>query len=182
MMHLDAGGTSLTRHCVVMAWFPQELIDVATYCFRYSRVSELGNTWDNGPSHSRTIQKTPSLNHVQSEVEAAFERTLDPIARSPASGKSVAGITNLFEDDLFGTGGNEMLQRVQTRPGKDFQVGSEDWNYVTFTGQRSRWTQHSQNGPYIEVNQTKATDELEEIPVAIALLQWTQCTEAYWGR
>ena len=94
----------------------------------------------------------------------------------------MAGIINLFVVDLFGTGANEMEQRVLTRPRKDFQVGSEDWNYVTFTGQRIRWTQHSQNGPYIEVNQTKATDELEEIPVANALLQWTQCTEAYWDR
>ena len=36
---------------------------------------------------------------------------------------------------------------------------------VAFTGQRIRWTQDSQNGPYIEVTQNKATDELEEIPV-----------------
>ena len=44
----------------------------------------------------------------RSEMEAAFEKTLDPIAGSPATGKSVAGIINLFVDDLFGTGGNEM--------------------------------------------------------------------------
>ena len=36
---------------------------------------------------------------------------------------------------------------------------------MTFTGQKIRWTQDSQNGPYIEVNQNKAIDELEEIPV-----------------
>ena len=66
-------------------------------------------------------------------------------------------------DDLFGTGGNEMEQRVLTRPGKDSQ-------------DRIRWTQDSQNGPFIEVNQNKATDELEEIPVAIVLFQCTQCT------
>ena len=36
---------------------------------------------------------------------------------------------------------------------------------VAFTGQRIRWTQDSQNGPYIGVTQNKATDELEEIPV-----------------
>ena len=62
----------------------------------------------------------------QSEVEAALERTLDAIAGSPATGKSVAGIINLFVDDLSGTGGDEMEQRVLTRPRKDFQVGSED--------------------------------------------------------
>ena len=89
----------------------------------------------------------------QSEMEAAFEKTLDPIAGSPAAGKSVATIINLFVDDLFGTRGNEMEQRVLTRLRKDFQVGSEDWNDVAFTGQRIRWTQDSQNGPYIEVSQ-----------------------------
>ena len=42
MMRPDAGGISLTKHCVVMAWFPHELIDVVTCCTQYSRVSELG--------------------------------------------------------------------------------------------------------------------------------------------
>ena len=36
-----------------------------------------------------------------------------------------------------------MEQRVLTRLRKDFQVGSEDWNGVAFTGQRIRWTQDS---------------------------------------
>ena len=33
---------------------------------------------------------------------------MDPIAGSPATGKTVAGIINLFVDDLFGTSGTEM--------------------------------------------------------------------------
>ena len=48
----------------------------------------------------------------RSEMEAAFEKKKKkrwiPIAGSPATGKSVAGFINLFVDDLFGTGGNEM--------------------------------------------------------------------------
>ena len=40
-------------------------------------------------------------------MDAAFEKTLDPIARSPATGKSVAKIFNIFVDDLFGTGGTD---------------------------------------------------------------------------
>ena len=40
---------------------------------------------------------------------------LDPIEGSPATGKSVAGIINPFVDDLFGTGGTEMEQRVPAR-------------------------------------------------------------------
>ena len=51
-----------------------------------------------------------------------------------------------------------MQQRVLAILGKDFQVGSEGWNDVAFTGQRRRWTQDSQNGPYIEVSQNKAID------------------------
>ena len=88
-------------------------------------------------------------------MDAAFEKTLDPIAGSPSTGKSVAGIINLFVDDLFGTGGTEIEQRVLARLGKDFQVGSEDWNDVTFTRQRIRWTKDPQSGLYLEVSQEK---------------------------
>ena len=112
----------------------------------------------------------------QSEMEAAFTTTLDPIAGSPATGKSVAGTMNLFVDDLFGTSGNEEEQRVLTTLRKDFQVGSEDWNDVTFTRQWIRWTQDSQNGPYIEISQNKATDELEEIPVERNTKEDLHCT------
>ena len=79
----------------------------------------------------------------------------------------MAGIINLFVHDLFGTGGNEMAQRVLTRIRKDFQVGLKDWNDVAFTTQRIRWTQDYQNVPNIEVSQDKAIDELEEIPVEL---------------
>ena len=102
---------------------------------------------------------------MRTEVDAASERKLDPIEGSPAPRKSVAGIKNLLVDDLFGTGGTEMEQCVPARLRKDFQVGSEDWNDVTFTGERIRWTKDSQSGSCIEVRQQKAIDELEEIPV-----------------
>ena len=166
-MHADADGTFLTKHFVAMAWFPHEPIDVVTYCILCSRVSKLGNTGYKGPSHSRTAQKKPPLNHViDHKGELHLKKTLDPIVGSPATRKSLAGITNLFVDALFGTGGNEIGHRVLTRLEKDFQVGSEDWNDVAFTGQqRIRWTKDSQNGPYIGVSQNKAIDELEEISV-----------------
>ena len=51
----------------------------------------------------------------QSKMDRAFEKTLDPTEGSPATGKSVAGIIGLFADDLFGTGGTEMEQRVLAR-------------------------------------------------------------------
>ena len=71
-------------------------IDAATCCIRYSRLSKLGNTGDKGPS--------PSLNHVSNQKwRLHLEITLDLIAGSPATGKSVEGIINLSVDDLFGT-------------------------------------------------------------------------------
>ena len=72
---------------------------------------------------------------------------MDPIDGSPATRKPVAGIISLFVDDLYGTSGNEMEQRVLTRRRKYFQVGPEDWNDVAFTSQRIRWTQDSQKDP-----------------------------------
>ena len=90
---------------------------------------------------------------------------LDPIEGSPAIGKSVAGTMNLFVDDLLGTSGTELEQRVLARLSKDFQVDSEDWNDLLFTGQRIRWMKDPQSGSRIEVSPEKAIEELEEIPV-----------------
>ena len=158
---------------------PHEPIDAVTCCIRYCRVSELGITGDKGPSHSSTAQKTPLIESREtSEMEAAFEKNAGPIAGSPATGKSVTRIINLFVDDLYRTGGNEMEQRVLTRIRKYVQVGSEDWNDVAFTGQRILWTQDPQTGPYIEVSQEKAIEELEEIPVERNTKEDLQCTPA----
>ena len=81
-----------------------------------------------------------------------------------------------------------MEQRVLTRLRKDFQVGSEDWNDEAFTRQRTRLTQDSQNGPYIEVSQNKAMGAPEGFQwnetrrKTSSAIQCTQCTEAYWDR
>ena len=48
-------------------------------------------------------------------MEVAFQKTLNPAAGSPAMRKSVARSIDLVVDDLFGSGGNEMEQRVWTR-------------------------------------------------------------------
>ena len=101
---------------------------------------------------------------------------MDPFAGSPAAGKSVAGIINLFVDDLFGTSEIEMEHRVPSRLRKDFQVGSEDWNDVALTGQRIRWTQDSPKGRTLNSVKTRP------------LMSWRKSlwneerTEAYWDR
>ena len=79
-------------------------------------------------------------------------------------------------DDLFGTGGTELEQRVLSRLRKDFQVGSEDWNDVFFTRQRIRWMKDPQSGPCIEVSQEKVIEELEEIPVERNTKENLHCT------
>ena len=163
-----------------MAWFPRELADAVTCCTQYSRVSEPGTK---RTLLSGTIQATSQQKpRVRTEADAAFEKVLDPIEGSPSTGKSVAGIINLFLDDLFGTGGTEMKQRVRARLRKDFQIGSEDWNDVLFTGQRIRWLKDPQSGSFIEVNQEKAAEELEEIPVERNTKEDLHCTPAMHTR
>ena len=67
---------------------------------------------------------------ARSEGDAAFECMLDPIEGSPGTDKSETGIINLFEDDLFGTGGTDMEQCVLARSKKYFQCCSEVFNDV----------------------------------------------------
>ena len=137
----------MTKRCVAMTWFLHEPIDVVTYCIRCSRGNKLGNTWIQGASHGRKAKKKPSLIYFeQSEMEAAFEKTLDPTAGSPAARKSVEQPIYLWMIFLEQVE-KKMEQRVLTRLRKDFQNGSKDWNDAACTGQRIRWTQDSQNGP-----------------------------------
>ena len=92
--------------------------------------------------------------------DAALEKMLDPLAGSPATRKSVVGIINLFVDDLFGTGGTEIEQRVQARLKKDFKLVQKIGNDVLFTRQRIRWMEDPQQGPSIEVSQERAIEGL----------------------
>ena len=49
-------------------------------------------------------ERTCEQHHSTQWHGAAFDKMLDPVAGSPATGKSVVGIIDLFVDDLFGTG------------------------------------------------------------------------------
>ena len=64
MMHFDVYGAILTRHCAAVTWFPHKVIDAVTKCILCIRVPKLGIIGYKGPQHSRTAQKTLSLNHV----------------------------------------------------------------------------------------------------------------------
>ena len=58
------------------------------------------------------ISYTFTESRERSEMEAAFEKKLDPIAGSPATGKSVTGIINLFVNDF--------LQQVEKKWNNEF--------------------------------------------------------------
>ena len=101
-MPLDAGGAFLTKHCAIVPWFPRELTDAVTCCTQPSCMMEPGNKIT---VHSGTTRTTSQLNRVCGQKQMLH-------LRKCWTGKSVAGIINLFLDDLFGTGGSEMEQYV----------------------------------------------------------------------
>ena len=154
-------------------------------CYVLYSTQSRERAWE--PWRQKTIAQSHGTGNVLTESRersknGCFEKMQDPMAGSPAAGKSVAGIINLFVDDFFGTGGKEMEQRVLTRSRMDFHVGSEDWSDVTFTGQRIRCTKDPQTGSYIEVSQEKAIEELEEIPVERNTKEDLHCTPAVHTR
>ena len=131
----EAGGTCLTRHCVAMAWFPHEPIDFVAYCILYSGVNKFGNTGYKEPSHSRTAQKKLSLIHVSDQkwklrLKKHWILKLEVQLQENAWQKCQISLWMIFSNKW-------------KRNSKDFQVGSEDWNDVAFTGHRIRWTQDS---------------------------------------
>ena len=88
-------------------------------------VQSRGRAWEHWGQRAIAQQNgtTDAFTDSREQVEAAFEKkkkTLDPHTWKSSNRKSVAGIINLFVDDLFGTGGNEMGQRVLTRLRKIF--------------------------------------------------------------
>ena len=125
VMPVDGGGISLTRHCAVVVC-----------CCVLNSMSSCKRTWNQG-DYSQCKNKNKNNISIITEWSDrsrwCTDRMLDPIASSPATRKTVARIINLFVDDLFGTSGTEMEQRVLAKLIKEFQVGSEDWNDVTFT-------------------------------------------------
>ena len=139
-----------------------------------TRADRCGSVFYSKQSRERTWNQN-NCTHCH---DAAFVKMLDPIAGSPATGISVVGIIYVVVDDLFRTGGTETEQLVLARPRKDFQVGSEDWKEVIFTGHRIRWMKDPHSGSCTEVSQQKAADELDEIPAERNTEEDLHCTPA----
>ena len=82
-------------------------------CYVLYSTQSRERTWNqNNSTQWRDTSNISTKPRVQTEADAALQKVLDPIAGSPATGKSVAGIICLSVDDLFGTGGTEMALRV----------------------------------------------------------------------
>ena len=90
-------------------------------CYVFFSMNSREQTWNQGDysqcKNKDNISIKPS---DRIEADGAYDRILNPIAGSPATGKNVAGTINLFVDDLFETDGTEIEQRVLARPRKDF--------------------------------------------------------------
>ena len=126
---------------------------------------------------------------VRTEADAAYEKMLDPIAGSPATGKSVAGITSLFLDDLFGTGGAEVDQSVLARLRKEFPSCFKrlEWcvfHRTEFVGRRildqDRELRQANKRPPLSWKGSQWNETRKKI--SIVPLQRTQGTEAFWDR
>ena len=86
------------------------------YCYVLYSIQSRERTWKQNNSTQWHDTSNVSIKPcVRTEADAAFEKILDPIPGSPATGNSEVGIIYLFVDDLFGTGGTEMKQRVLAR-------------------------------------------------------------------
>ena len=126
-------------------------------CYVNSPRKQAWEHWVQGAIAQQTSTKDAfTESREQSEMENAFEKTLDPRAGSPATGKSVARIIHLFVDALFGTRGNEMEQRVLTKLKLVQRIGTMLQD-KEFAGVR-------------------AIDELEEIPVERNTKEDLRCT------
>ena len=90
----------------------------------------------------------------------------------------MAGIINLFVDDIFGTGGNEMEQRVLTRLGNIFKLVQKIG--MMWPSQDKEFVGHKipKPGRTLKISQEKATEELEEIPAERNTKEDLQCTPA----
>ena len=70
---------------------------------------------------------------------------------------------SLHVDDLLMVGGEIFEREIMAKSRKDFQVGSEDKNDCVFVGQRIQWKTDEKHGPYINVYQNVAINELQGI-------------------
>ncbi len=122
----------------------------------------------------KSSTQPPKAETDNGSYTAALDSLLDPYSGNNARGFAPCGVICLHVDDLYMVGGDEFTKRVITRLRKDFQVGSEDRNDVTFVGQRIRWINGLHKG-HICVDQKLAVEELLEIKFDKSLKDNVEC-------
>ena len=111
-------------------------------CTQPKRSSQIGTK---SAPHMSMVQMTSHSNRLCHHREMQhFRKRWIPLKEAQLQTNPWLESQKLFVDDLFGTGATEMEQRILGRLGKDFQVGSEDWNDVLFTRQGIRWMKDPQ--------------------------------------
>ena len=128
----------------------------------------------------KASHKVESLSELSPElVDQLLEHFVDPVRGSPAKGRKTVGVMSLHVDDLIITGSPEFLTWFLEKIKKQFTVGHEDKNDLTFTGQRVRWVFDSNNQKkYISIDQKLCVSELEEIVVPKHLKDTDLCDKA----
>ena len=97
-------------------------------------------------------------------LDEAPELLIDPITGSKAHGMKVIGILLSHVDDSFFTGTPEFMQYVVKEIGREYKIGSEDWNDIMFCGQRVKWIVDERiTKLYISVDQERGIEDLAEI-------------------
>ena len=66
-------------------------------------------------------------------MDIILEHLLNPISGSPANHKEVLGLVAVHVYDLFLAGSPEFERHVVNRIKKDYKIGSEDVDDITFT-------------------------------------------------
>ena len=110
---------------------------------------------------------------TEEESEKMLEYLLDPITGSPARNREVHGVLCLHVDDLFFAGDSVFEKQIIDNIAKDYQIGSRDKDDVTFTGQHVFWDWQKK---CIVVEQAKAIEELEEVPVVKGMKDTDSCS------
>ena len=91
------------------------------------------------------IRMTSYLNRVRDHRETQhMKKCWIPLTEAQLQANPWQESQNILVDDIFGTGRTETEPPVLARLRKNFQVGSEGWNDVLFTGQRFRWMKDPQ--------------------------------------
>ena len=99
-----------------------------------------------------------------SALDEALELLLYQITGSPAHGREVVGILLIHVDDSFFTGTPELMTYLVKETGKEYKIGSEDWNDVMFCGQRSKLLFNERlEKDHIDVDQERGIDDLAEV-------------------